>query len=224
MTPSQTLLLWCLLGRGGQSLQKDIRPEIKKADREALVAGGYVTSAKGKRAAITVNVEDKGWRWASEHLGDPLPDNYRVLQDWLTLVHRQLNRSDTTLADFIGPLSARAAEPQVAKSRPKRSATRAKARAISAPDLRARIEVAYLTVTSGRAAEAVPLVKIRAELADLDRSVVDEGLKRILKGDRLGKKKAKLIQNSDPRSITADDHTAAFSPAGDPYHILWIQP
>ena len=205
MTPSQTLLLWCVLGRGGQGLQKDILPKVEKADREALVSGGYVTSAKGPRGAIIINVEDKGWRWASEHLSDPLPVKYRVLQEWLTLLHRQLARSGETLADFI-----------VAVPDPKTSD-------LSEHDVRARIEKAYLTETGGRKAESVTLVKMRAALADLDRSVVDQALLQILRGDIVGNRKARLIQNSDPKSLTPEEHAAAFNPAGDPYHVLWIQ-
>ena len=205
MTPRQTLLLWCLLGRKGQAMQKDIVPKVEKVDREALVAGGYITSAKGKRGAIGLEVTDKGWHWAGEHLGDPLPKNYRVLQDWLTLLHRQLKGGGHTLADFM------TAAPDREPSGP------------SGYDVRARIEKAYLAVTGGRKAESVPLAKVRAELADLGRSVVDEGLLRIVQGDKEGDGKARLGQVADPKALTLEDRGAAFSPAGEPFHLLWIK-
>jgi len=201
MTPQQTLILWCLLGCGGQGMQKDIAPAVKKADREALVSGGYITTAKGKRGAIGLEVTDKGWRWAGEHLVDPLPKNHKVLQDWLTLLHRQLAASGQTLADFM----AAAPEP--------------KPSGLSEHDVRARIEKAYLAVTGGRKAQSVPLANVRAQLADLDRSVVDEGLRRILKGDS----SARLGQVSDPKALTQEDRDAAYSPAGEPFHLLWIK-
>ncbi|MCX7361002.1 MAG: hypothetical protein NTV97_03855 [Alphaproteobacteria bacterium] len=201
MTPKQTLILWCLLGCKGQAMQKDIVPKVEKSDREALVAGGYITTAKGKRGAIGLEVTDKGWHWAGEHLGDPLPKNYKVLQDWLTLLHRQLGRSGETLADFV------TATPDPTPS------------GLSEHDVRARIEKAYLAVTGGRKAQSISLAKVRAELADLDRSVVDEGLRRILKGDS----SARLGQVSDPKALTQEDRDAAYSPAGEPFHLLWIK-
>ena len=36
----QTLILWALLAKGGAGFQKDVRPEVKKPEREALVEGG----------------------------------------------------------------------------------------------------------------------------------------------------------------------------------------
>ena len=197
MTPKQTLIVWCLLGCRGQTMQKDIVPKVEKADREALVAGGYIVSAKGKRGALSLEVTDKGWHWAGEHLGDPLPKNYKVLQDWLTLLHRQFMTSGQTLADFM------AAAPE--------------------PDVRARIEKAYLIVTGGRKAESVPLAKVRAALADLERSVVDAALLRIVQGDKEGDGKARLGQVADPKALSSEDRDAAFSPAGEPFHLLWIK-
>lgn len=204
MTPRQTLLLWCLLGRGGQAMQKDIVPKVEKADREALVAGRYIASAKGKRGALSLTVEDKGWNWAGEHLGDPLPKNYLVLQQWLTMLQRDLGRSGRMLAEFVSPASAEPPE-------------------MSKQELRARIEKAYLVVTGGGKAESVPLAKVRAQLTDLDRAVVDDGLRRILRGDKVGDGKARLGQVADPKALSPEDHEAAYSPAGEPFHLLWIK-
>jgi hypothetical protein len=52
----------------------------------------------------------------------------------------------------------------------------------------------------------------------LKRATVDAGLSRILQGDA----KARLMRMDDPRTITPADIEAAFNPAGDPFHILWI--
>lgn len=204
MTPRQTLLLWCLLGRGGQAMQKDIVPKVEKADREALVAGRYIASKKGKRGALSLTVEDKGWDWAGEHLSDPLPKNQKALQDWLTMLHRELRRSGRSLAEFVAP--APAGLPGLSKD-----------------ELRARIETAYLAVTGGRKAESVPLAKVRAHLGDIDRAVVDDGLRRILRDDKEGDGKARLGQVADPKALTREDHEAAYSPAGEPFHLLWIK-
>lgn len=102
--------------------------------------------------------------------------------------------------------------------RPGRKTAPAK-KPLSPEKLRARIEAAYLTLTGGERAQAVRLSALRAELRDLDRATVDAGLAAILSGDRT----ARLSQFSDPRSLDDAERDAAFSPAGEPFHVLWIQ-
>ena len=51
------------------------------------------------------------------------------------------------------------------------------------------------------------------------RATLDAGLARILKGDR----SAILSQLSDPKALTPAEREAAFSPAGEPFHLIWIQ-
>ena len=84
--------------------------------------------------------------------------------------------------------------------------------------MRKRIESAYLALTHGRKDESVRLARLRAELSDLDRATVDAALGRILKGD----KKAALMRHDDPHQLDQADHDAAFSPAGEPFHVIWI--
>ncbi|MFE1601686.1 hypothetical protein [Methylobacterium sp. ID0610] len=214
LTPRRGLILWCLLGRQGRALQSEIRPKIQKLDREALIENGYLAAAKQGRS-LRLTVTDKGWRWAGEHLRDPLPDNARVLQDWLGLIHRHLDATGATLADLIG----QAPEPEpVAKAPAARSAAK-RPKPPGPQALRTRIEAAYLALTEGRKSESVRLSRLRAELADLDRATVDAGLARILAGD----KTARLGQITDPRAIDAAEREAAFSPAGEAFHLLWIQ-
>jgi hypothetical protein len=64
----------------------------------------------------------------------------------------------------------------------------------------------------------VRLARLRAELSDLDRATVDAALGRILKGD----KTASLMRHDDPRQLDQADHDAAFNPAGEPFHVIWI--
>jgi hypothetical protein len=223
ITPKQTLIMWCLLAKNREVLQGEIIPEIKKADREALVALGYITSEKLNRAYI-LKVEDKGWHWASEHLCDELPRSFKVLQDWLTRVHHQLERNSQTLAEFIGPPSEPPAKSIPNKSRQRPRESRLKSKKLSAAQLRQRIEEAYLALTNGRKAESVPLSKVRTQLADLDRATVDAGLLRIVQGDKQGNQKARLGQISDPKALLQEERDAAFSPGGEPFHLLWIKP
>ena len=227
VTPKQALVMWCLLARHGHAMQGELVPKVEKKDREALVAAGYISSAK-KGNAFILTAEDKGWRWAGEHLRHELPRGFPALQDWLTRLHDFLERDGKSLADFIGP--APELPPEPVKQAKRKPAKRAKSKKsiehkkgkseLSADDVRARIEEAYLKVTNGQKAQSALLSKVRAQLSDLDRKIVDVGLLLILQGDP----KARLGQISDPKALTQEDHDAAFSPGGEPFHLLWIQP
>ncbi len=236
-TPQQALLLWCLLGRGGTALQGTLVPEVRKADREALLAGRYLTVEKQARA-LRLTVTDKGWNWAGTHMDAALPPAFRALQDWLGRVGADLAASGRLLADFVGPVAdgpppekpqtreraaagGRAAKGSKAAATPaarSKSAARPK-KPLSPKQLRARIEAAYLALTGGARARPVRLSALRAALADLDRATVDAGLLALSSGDRT----ARLSQFSDPRSLDDAERDAAFSPAGEAFHILRIQ-
>ncbi|MBV6489211.1 MAG: hypothetical protein H3C55_15240 [Pseudorhodoplanes sp.] len=198
LSPKQTLIVWCLLAKHGEAPQRDIIPKIEKKDRESLIIRRLVSATKGKRGAIYLRLEDKGWEWANEHLLDDLPRNYRVLGDWLARLQRFLNETDHTVADIIGTPPPCLLTPS---------------------EVRARLEEAYLVVTGGQKGTGASLAKIRAALPDLDRATVDASLLRILQGD----KKARLGQLSDPKALTKADKDAAFAPGGEPFHLLWIQ-
>jgi hypothetical protein len=157
-------------------------------------------------------------------LCDELPRSFKVLQDWLTRVHHQLERNSQTLAEFIGPPSEPPAKSIPNKSRQRPRESRLKSKKLSAAQLRQRIEEAYLALTNGRKAESVPLSKVRTQLADLDRATVDAGLLRIVQGDKQGNQKARLGQISDPKALLQEERDAAFSPGGEPFHLLWIKP
>jgi hypothetical protein len=225
-TPPQALILWRLLGRQGTALNSEITP--KKPERDALVKAGLIAVEKeGRSSRLTVT--DKGWNWAGEHLRDPLPPTMRVLQDWLTRLHHHLEGTGGTLADFIGPAPERVApspKPRPAP-KPKDRAEKASSKeagptpkaAQPAPDrLRARIEKAYLACPEGRKATPVRLSALRAELADIDRATVDAGLAAILRGDET----IRLTRISDPKALDAAERAAAFAPAGEPFHEIWI--
>ncbi|MGE7418891.1 hypothetical protein [Methylobacterium tarhaniae] len=245
-TPLQALILWRLLGRQGTALNSEIVP--KKAERDALQKAGLLTVEKeGRSSRLTVT--DKGWNWAGRHLCDPLPPNARVLQDWLTRLHHHLEKTGATLADFVGPAPERAPpEPKAPRARaattppnPKdatgkgstgkgatgkgatgKGATGEAATGKAAPPdpgrVRARIEEAYLACTGGRKAAPVRLSALRAALADLDRAAVDAGLAAILGGDP----SIRLTRISDPKALDAAERDAAFAPAGEPFHEIWI--
>ncbi|SEP05153.1 hypothetical protein SAMN04487843_106104 [Methylobacterium sp. ap11] len=223
--PAQAMILWRLLGRQGTALNNEIAP--RKAEREALQRAGFLAvEREGRSSRLTVT--DKGWNWAGAHLREPLPPPMRVLQDWLTRLHHHLAATGATLAEFVGPAPERTPPaPKARTARPKsRHRARAKARPASdvagKPDpgeVRTRIERAYLACTGGRKATAVRLSALRAALADLDRATLDAGLAAILSGDPA----IRLTRIGDPKALDAAERAAAFAPAGEPFHEIWIQ-
>ncbi|MCJ2139586.1 hypothetical protein [Methylobacterium sp. E-066] len=220
VTPKQALILWCLIGRCGSALQSAITPRIDKADREALIKGRYLEAVRHGRS-LRLTVTDKGWNWAGGHMREPLPPTFRVLQDWLARIQADLAATGRALADLVGtaPDEPAPAVPRPPASKPAAKGANTGAKKPGPKQLRARIETAYLALTGGERAKAVRLSALRAELGDLDRATVDAGLAAILRGD----KTARLSQFSDPKSLTSAEREAAFSPAGEPFHILWIQ-
>lgn len=225
LTPTQSLALWGLLARQGRAPEAEVKP---KADRDALVAGGF---AEADKPSKTVALTDRGWNWAGTHLDASLAPAQRPLQDLLARLGAHLQASGGTLAEFIGeapPLPAppvKATKPPRAKAAPKQKAppkekATPKPKAPTAPALRQMIEEAYLRGSGGVRSEPVRLSRLRAELGDLDRKTVDAGLARILKAKR---ETASLSQISDNKAIDPAEREAAFSPAGDPFHLIRIK-
>lgn len=94
---------------------------------------------------------------------------------------------------------------------------------VAPPSLRERIEDAYLAHTGGKTAQQVNLDVIRKALPDVDRATMDKELLKITSGDKEGGSTARLSQWSDPKSISQSVKDAAFSPAGEPFHLMWLQ-
>lgn len=233
-TPAQSLLLFSILARHGACAQAELMPAVKKADRDDLVTAKLIGAPKVGRS-YTLTLTDAGWAWAASHLVVELPPPQRALADLLARLGEHLERSGATLADVIGsgrepdepppkPAKSRKAPATAAKPKPPRARATRKAEPAQAPKplttaaLRRRIEAAYLALTRGRKDLSVRLAQLRAELADLNRDTVDAALGRILKGD----KTAALMRHDDPRQLKQADHDAAYAPAGEPFHLLWI--
>jgi hypothetical protein len=217
-TSSQALLLFSLLARHGTCAQAELMPKVKKADREALIKEKLITCTPKRPLRLTL--EDRGWSWAAENLGTAsLPPAQRTLADLCARLREHLARSGETLADFIGskPDGVTPARSSALK-RGGGATSPVKPKPPSPAALRKRIEETYLALTNGRKNQPVRLARLRAELSDLDRATVDAALGRILKND----KKASLMRHDDPRQLDQADHDAAFSPAGEPFHVLWI--
>src|SRR5262245_58102353 len=132
----QTLILWALLARGGGGFQKDIRPEVKKPDREALIRAGLIVSEKRGRPGLWLEITDKGWAWAADHLDAELPKRSTaggvILQAWLKRLKAFIETRGLVLADIFGLQQPPQHQP------------------VDYPVLHQRIRKAYLELTGGR--------------------------------------------------------------------------
>jgi len=208
LTPRQALIVWSLLSKQGIGKQQDIPVDKIKPDRDVLEKARFVSTLKVNRA-IVLQLEDKGWAWASENLKSPgLDKKQSALQNLLIRLDGFLREESKVLADFIGTPP----EPLPPPPKPTRKSSQTPAA------VRKEIERAYLAVTHGRKGTDARLADVRTEINAYDRETVDAALRRILQGD----KKARLMRINDPRAIRPADIEAAFNPAGEPFHILWI--
>jgi hypothetical protein len=193
-------MLWALLGRGGGAFQLDVKPEIKKADRDALKRAGLIAVEKRGRKTW-IELDEKGWAFAAQRLDAELPERstagVAILRHWLARLKIFLEANGMSLAEFIAPPQASAP--------------------FSEP-LKGRIRTAYLDTTGGRLNTQASLSGIRARLPDVDRDTLDAALL-----DMHHAQEALLYPNDNRRALTDADRAAALSVAGEPRHILWIE-
>jgi hypothetical protein len=200
----RALILWALVARGGSALQGSLKPELKKSDRDALIAAGWLSWHKDGRA-IRVELTEPGWAWAATNTEATLPrqgnGGTAVLGDFLACLGRYLATREVHLREFIRP----AARPLPALSPP------------ASPRLAERIRAAYLAETGGVIKRPARLAGIRARLADVDRADLDAALVALeLSGT------GATLPFDDPTEITAADHAAAIAVGGEKRHLLWL--
>ena len=199
LTKMQTLIVWALLAKPGATApQKDFKPAVKKADRDALKAEGLVTERKQGRG-IWLEVTDRGWAWASDHLDADLPAGSTagcgILQGWLSRIKGFLDAKGFALADLLAP----------ARSAP------------AAVPLPQRIRTAYLACTGGALNQRLFLTSLREKLPDVDRAALDEALRAMHGHDGMH------LSNSDnPRELTPADRAASLDYKGVTMYVIWI--
>ena len=196
----QTLVLWALLANGGEGFGNELKPEVKRPEREALLEAGLISVEKRKRAHW-LSVTDRGWRWAEDHLSDKLPDrSYAgtfILAGWLKHLQTFMRVSNTPLAEILVPKKN-----------------------IGMPDydlLREQIRTAYLAVTGGIFNKRALLAEIRRRLPNVGRDALDNALELMQRQGHVT-----LMQLDNRPDITAADEAAAIHIGQEPRHILWI--
>ena len=197
LTKMQTLILWALLARPGATApQKDFKPAVKKADRDALKTQGLIAERKQGRG-IWLEVTERGWAWASDHLGADLPSGSTagcgVLQNWLSRIKLFLDAKGFALADLLAPPAASA---------------------VPLPD---RIRAAYLACTGGALNQRVFLKSLRENLGDVPREALDDALRAMHGHDG-----AQLSGTDNPRELTLADRAARLDFKGEAMFVIWI--
>jgi hypothetical protein len=200
----QTLAMWALLGEGGGALGGILKPEIKKAEREALKQAGLIEVEKKKNGAYWLIATDKGWDWANDHLSDPLPQTKNssfVLQAWLLRLESFLKSQDLRLSHVFAVPSKKSPQP------------------VPEPDhaeLRQRIRSAYHDIAGGFD-RRVLLRDLRPKLKDIDRALVDATLMQMLRDEEVS-----LMQLDYRPDVSGEDHAAALQIGNEPRHLIWI--
>lgn len=212
----QALILWALLVKeGAAAFQKDLKPQPSKLEREALKKAGIITAQK-KGSAYWLEVTERGWAWAAEHLDNDLPSNSPagtpILRQWLTRLKAYMRTTDVSLAEILRPkLSTGPGVTCVDKAKLLKQRYDYDA-------LRVRIRQAYLAVTGHQTNTRARLAQVREMLPDVDRTVLDDALKRMQL-----EQCALLYPLDNKREITDADRNAAIYFGDEPRHILWIE-
>jgi hypothetical protein len=221
ITPLQTLILWALLARGGGEYQKDLKPEPSKANREALVGAGLI-SCNEKSRPFLLQVEDKGWHWASQNMGAEISTQSNagsvVLQHLLPRLGAYMKARDIALAELLAPQEQ--APPAEVAREPTSQPHRPKSAIVDTIDfaaLREKIRAAFLDLTGGKFNTRVRLCDLRAKLRDLDRATLDEALLAIASEEG-----TVLMQLDNRVEITDSDREAVLRIGAEPRHLLWI--
>jgi hypothetical protein len=200
----QALAMWALLGEGGAAYGGMLKPAIEKAEREALAREGLVEVEKRERGAFWIEVTDKGWDWAEQHLNSPVAETKYssiVLQAWLSRLQSFLKAQDLRLSHVL-------ASPLDKPSPP--------ARESDSNDLRQRIRSAYHEIAGGFD-RRVLLRDLRPRLNDVDRGLVDATLMQMLRDQEIS-----LMQLDYRPDVSGEDHAAALQIGNEPRHLIWI--
>ena len=205
-SPTQTLILWLLIAKGGEGYQKDMKPEPSRRDRQALENAGLITSEPRERRAIWIEVTDAGWAWANDNRDAELPLKTQsagpILPAWLTHLPRYMKRRGVALADIMSDVTA----PDKPIDGPTKDI---------ADTLTGRIRSAYLNASQGAWNKRVHLHELRRILNDVPRPELDQTLLNMQSNAEL-----MLFGLDDKQEITPADRSAAIQIGGEPRHVL----
>lgn len=207
--PGQALLLWNLLITGEEPAMSKAKPELKPAERKALVEAGLIRLERRGRSQHLV-LEDKAWDWAVEHFEVELAKTSSaspILQKLLLLLGQHLQSHQVSLSSVLRPTSTAMISTENAMISETSS---------SASNLEDRIRQAYSQVVTHPSEVGVRLVQLRQQLSDFSAKEIDRTLRQMqLAGELV------LMALEDPTEITPADEQAALDIDGQKCHIVY---
>jgi hypothetical protein len=181
--------------RPSASAFKDIGVDAKA--RTALVKAGLLETEKVGRTTYVV-LSDAGWMWAAEHLDHELPNTQkasRVLGAVLRRLGPFLTSRHAGLPDLLSP-----------------------GRSEANGDLTSRVREVALAIGGGPK-RRVRIAQIRRALPEVPREELDRVLNELERDKRLV-----LYRIDDPTDIGPEDREAVLMVAGNPRHIVYLEP
>ena len=229
-TSRQQILLWTLVSRGGSAMQKEMKPDVEAADRNALERRGYLSTTKGKNNANRLTLEERGW----DHLATAAPTllasgkgssyDRPILQFVLERVQAYAAANDVSFARVFVPAAADAGQEDVVGGGDPREgagdgvATRGAAarEAADGDGLDDRVVAAFFAIAGRPPLNHVRLKALRARLDGASRSDVDRTLAAMRASGRIA-----LSTLSNPADV-AKEGDAPLTIDGGTFHTLWI--
>ena len=231
--PKQALcLLGMLFGQTEQErepMQSKVKPDLPAKEREPLVRAGFLEKERRGRPFHLI-ATDSAWQWASTHLSAELMLSKQaapILRNVLTSLGAFLEKNDLALADVVrgekldAPLEPAAAAEVPPAEAPTQAEPHAGPASSEVPDptrFRTRIEGAIRALAGGAARKRVRLSALRQSLGDIPRQELDALLLEMQQSERLV-----LYRHDNPVELSAADHQAALSIAGNPRHLVYLE-
>lgn len=186
---------------------KLLGPALEAPSRRKLVERGLLDVEVGERRALLLSLTDRGWAAAAALLEAPPPPRanpqLRALFTFAAGIGRYLRRESLALGEVVTPADAPSAVPAPTPAAP--------------PDgpPSARVREAYRRIAVPGA--WVALRDLRAALAGVPRTVVDEGLRALYPEPGVH-----IVAEDNLKALTPDDHAAALQLGGRPLHAIRI--
>lgn len=214
INPRQALFLWNLILTGGGKDEgvkwSETKPELKPAEKQALVAAGYLNVSKQGAAKILTTTE-LAWSWAEG-------------VDKVVLLKSRSALGATVLEALLNRLLPLLRERGIGLSElfPRDGAPNSVVATASASEpaqsLPARIETVCLQLTSGARQTRVKLHDLRRGLPDVPREALDSALLELQR-----KRKLVLYREDNSAALRAEDRDAALFVGNEPRHLVLLE-
>jgi hypothetical protein len=208
LTPRQQIVLWDLVSRNGSALMKELKPELKPADREPLKKAGYISVSKDGRS-LRLTLEEAGWNYlsvGSADLSKSIGSKYDrpILQFVLQRVQDFARQGNIALAKILANPGNRevGADPENFCE--------------SENSIEQAIRNAFFEIAGRPPRDRVRLSALRAQLSHVARAELDGTLLSMRKSGKVN-----LTNLDNPRDIEAEKE-AALQNGLLTFHTVWI--